>query len=185
MDDLRNTTRYKSRRLALCGVLSALAVTVMMLGSIVPFATFCCPILAMVVMVPVVVEYDTKTALLFYAAVSVLSVLLAPDKEAALIFVFLGYYPAIREKLNGRMASRFWRTAAKLGLFLVSVVAMYTLAIWLFRMGDLAAEYHTTSAMVLCAMVLLGCVLFLLCDTVLARMTALYRHRLRKKWFRA
>ena len=177
--------RRPAYRAALCGVLAALAVAIMTLGTIIPVATFCCPALCGILLIPVLDLCGAGLALCWYAAVGILSLLLAPDKEAALIFVFLGYYPAIREKLNGRVASRFWRTMAKLGLFLVSVVTMYTLAIWLFRMGDLAAEYHTTSAMVLAAILLLGCVLFLLCDTILARMTVLYRHKLRKKWFRA
>lgn len=184
MGDIRQSARYKSRRMALCGLLGALSVLVLLLGSIVPFATFCCPILAMVVMVPVVTEYDTKTALLYYAAVAILGIILVPDKEVTLIYAFLGYYPAIREKLNGAIRGTVLRTLVKLVMFLISVVTMYALAIYLFQMGDLASEFQTTSLMVLLAMLVLGCALFLLCDVVLARMTLLYRRKLRGKLFK-
>ena len=76
--------------MALCGVLAALAVVLLSFGALIPFSTFCCPILAMLCMIPVVEEYGRKSALLFYGAVSVLALLLAPDKEVALLFTFLG-----------------------------------------------------------------------------------------------
>ena len=82
--------RRQSRRMALCGVLAALAVVLLSFGALIPFSTFCCPILAMLCMIPVVEEYGRKSALLFYGAVSVLALLLAPDKEVALLFTFLG-----------------------------------------------------------------------------------------------
>ena len=37
----------QSRRMALCGLLTALTVVVLSLGSLVPLATFACPLLAM------------------------------------------------------------------------------------------------------------------------------------------
>ena len=39
--------REKSREAAFCGVLAALAETVLLLGGVIPAATFCCPLLAM------------------------------------------------------------------------------------------------------------------------------------------
>lgn len=41
-----------SRQMALCGVLSALAVVFLLLGSVIPAATFCAPILAMIALFP-------------------------------------------------------------------------------------------------------------------------------------
>ena len=38
--------KEKSRKMALCGVLCALSTVCMLLGGIIPFATFCCPALA-------------------------------------------------------------------------------------------------------------------------------------------
>ena len=42
---MRKTT---AAQVALCGLLGALAVVIMLLGGIIPVATFCCPVLAAV-----------------------------------------------------------------------------------------------------------------------------------------
>ena len=53
----------KSREIALCGMLNALAVVLMNLGSLVPLATFCTPLLAMLVLLPVLVLALTKAGI--------------------------------------------------------------------------------------------------------------------------
>lgn len=46
--------RTTSKEIALCGVLAALALTVMILGGMFPAASYCCPVLACILLVPVV-----------------------------------------------------------------------------------------------------------------------------------
>ena len=46
--------RRQSRRLALCGLMTALSVTLLAMGSFVPLATFACPMLAMLCLIPVI-----------------------------------------------------------------------------------------------------------------------------------
>ena len=103
-----------SRRMALCGVLSALTLLFLCLGSLFPFATFCCPILAMLCLLAVVEEFGTKSALTCYLAAALLAALLAPDKEAALLFAFLGWYPALRPHIDSRVRHTALRLAVKL-----------------------------------------------------------------------
>ena len=81
--------RSKASVLALCGVLAALAVALMFLGGVIPFAAIACPVLASLVLIPVYAETGKKWSLLWYAAVAILGLLLAPDKEAAILFAFL------------------------------------------------------------------------------------------------
>lgn len=178
-----STFRQHSRRLALCGVLAALALMFLSAGSILPAATFCCPILAMLSMLPVVEEYGMKTTLLFYAAVSLLSLLLVADREAALLYVFLGWYPALRPCLDRRIRSRLLGTTVKLALFALAVSAMYALAIPVLGMTYIAAEYTAGGTVMLIAMAAMGCATWLLFDTVLARFTVLYHKKWRKMLF--
>ena len=177
-----NRFRDQSRRIALCGVLSALAVVLLSLGAI-PLATFCCPLLAMLCMVPPVEIYGGRFALIFYAAVSILSLLLAPDKEVALLFVFLGYYPALRPRLNRTIHSRLLRFLAKMLLFVVSLTIMYTLAIKVFGMTYIAEEYAGVQGL-LAASILAGCLLWFIFDLVLDKFSLLYRTRWHKKLFK-
>lgn len=176
--------RRQSRRMALCGILAALALVFLCLGSIVPFATFCCPILAMVCMVPVVEEYGAKTALVFYAAVMLLALLMAPDKEVTLLYAFLGYYPALRPWLERRIRQPLLRLLLKLALGIAAVSAMYSLAIFVLGMTALAEDYAAEGTVLLVITAVLGCVVWVLCDMVLARFTQLYRHKLHGKIFR-
>ena len=98
--------KSKAPVIALCGVLAALAVALMFLGGTVAFAVIACPVLASLVLIPVYCECGWKWGLLWYAAVSALGLLLAPEKEAAILFVFFGYYPMLK-KFFGRIRKSF------------------------------------------------------------------------------
>ena len=92
--------KRSSRDLALCGVLCALAVAIMAMGTILPAATYCCPVLASMTLVPVLILCGERLSWAMFAASAILSLLLAPDKEAAAIFLALGYYPIVKPKLD-------------------------------------------------------------------------------------
>lgn len=179
-----NSFHEKSRKMALCGVLSALAVVLLSLGGILPFATFCCPMLAMLCLVPVVEVYGGRTALLFYVAVSLLGLFLSPDKEVALLFVFLGYYPAIRPWLNRKLHHRPIRLICKLLLFAVGISVMYTIAIKFLGMEYIAEEYTSVQGLLVTTAVM-GSLLWLVFDRVLELFTLVYRTKWHKKLFKA
>lgn len=85
-----------SFRVAFCGVLAALMIAVMLLGTMIPTTTYICPALAGVLLLPVVWEFGFRTGALLYLAVALLSLILSPNKEAALFFVLLfGWYPLL------------------------------------------------------------------------------------------
>ena len=58
-----------------------------------PAATYFCPVLACLMLVPVTQTCGRRIAWAWYGAVAILSCLLCPDVEASALFVFLGYYP--------------------------------------------------------------------------------------------
>ena len=91
----------KSKEIALCGLLCALAVTLLLLGGILGIGTFAGPILAMAVLLPILEEYGTKTATAAWGAAAILALLLVPDRETALVFVAFGWYPLLRPRLVG------------------------------------------------------------------------------------
>ena len=89
------------------------------------------------------------------------------DKEAAVTFAFLGYYPMIK----------FWFDRYKLGwvgklaYFNFSIVVMYLLLLQLFGMADLAEEYAELGRLGIWFMLVLGNVTFYLLDIVLTRLS--------------
>ena len=168
----------KSRKMALTGMLCALAVVIMMLGGVIPLATFCCPALAGLMLIPVFVECGEKLSWCAYAAIAALSLILCPDKEAALLFAFIGYYPILRWRLD-QLRSRLLRVVAKLGVFNLAVLAMYALSILVLQMDQILREYQEMGLALTVACLLVGNVTLLLYDRLIAIMTALYVNRLR------
>lgn len=171
--------REQSRRMALCGLMAALSVVLLMLGGMIPLATFACPMLAMVCLLPVLEEYGPRTALILYAATSVLALLLVGDKELALFYAFLGYYPAIKPRLD-RMRSPVLRTAAKCGIFTGALTAMYLLVLFLFRLEAVVEEFAGYSAGMLILLLVLANLTCLVLDLALTRLMLVYQKLFKK-----
>ena len=90
-----------SYRVALGGLITALSILFLLMTGFIPFGTYALPTLAGAVLVAIVIEFGSKTALLTYMAVSLLAIFITPDREAALLFImFFGYYPILKEKLE-------------------------------------------------------------------------------------
>lgn len=116
-----NTT---AKELALGGMFTALGVVLLCLGGVVPLALYACPILASAVLLPVRERCRKQVAWSCYAAIAILGTLLGPDKEASMLFVFLGYYPLVKPKLDA-VRSRALRLTAKLLLAVFAVGVDY------------------------------------------------------------
>ena len=159
--------RKQSRDLALCGVLCALAVAIMAMGTIIPAATYCCPVLASMTIVPVLILCGEKLSWAMFAASAILSLLLAPDKEAAAIFLALGYYPIIKPKLDKLPKPR--RIAPKLLLFNAAIFAVYGALLFVFRLEALREELFSMGGLLALALILGGNVIFWLDDRLLER----------------
>ena len=91
----------KSTAVALCGVIAALCIVLMLLSGLIQIASIAIPALCGILLIVIVLELSAKWALCVYAAVSVISLLLVADKEAAVMFAaFFGYYPILKAKLD-------------------------------------------------------------------------------------
>ena len=168
-----------SRKLALCGLLTALAVTLLLLGGILPLATFCAPMLAMVVLLPVLEEFGHRAAATAWGAAAILALLLVPDRETALVFVFFGWYPILRPRLN-RLPGRLPRLLAKLAVYGAATMLLYGLVL---RLMGLTADLLAGTRLMNGLLLVLGSITFLALDRVLERLTVLWYRKLRKRFF--
>lgn len=157
----RNAAKY----VALGGVLAALAIVIMCFGGMIPSATFVCPMMCCLILQVVRKICGDRIAWAWYGAVAILGLLLGPDKEAAAVFVFLGYYPIIKPKLDAAKLKWLW----KLLYFNAVTILMYQLLIHLFGMAELAAQWEEMGMAMLAVMLVLGNVTFILLDKVLER----------------
>lgn len=170
----------KSKSLALCGLLTALAVVVMVLSAALGIGTFVGPVLAMVVLLPVLEEFGAKTAAAAYAATAILGLLLVPELELALVYAAFGWYPILRPHV-ARIPYRAVRLAAKLGIATAVILALYGV---LLRLLGMTADLLGASALFNLILLVLGDITFVILDLALERMTALWRLRFRKRFFR-
>ena len=150
--------RTPASRVAFGGVLAALAVVIMAMGTLIPVATYVCPVLCCMILQLVRKSCGDRIGWAWYGAVVILSVLLAPDKEAAAVFAAIGYYPILKPKIDCLKGK--W--LVKLLLFNVVIVAVEALV-----MLVLAPE--AVVGTMLAVLLLLGNVTFLLYDAVIPR----------------
>ena len=172
--------RNNTRRIALCGVLAALAVALMFLGGTVPFASIACPVLASLVLIPVYAECGERWGLLWFLAVAALGLLLAPDKECAILFVFFGCYPLLRHRF-GHLRSRVLRRVCKLIYLNAVILAAYALMLFVFQMAALVQEFSEMGKWMLAALLLLANITFVIYDLLVGRLEIFYHARLRSK----
>ena len=161
--------RTPASQIAFGGVMAALAMVIMNMVSLIPVATFICPALCMIVLSVVLKCCGGRIAWAWYGAVAILSILLAPDKEAAAIFLVLGYYPIIKPSLE---RTRFGRLL-KLLLFNAVILLLYTLLIHLFGMDQIAREYQEMGILMTVFTLILGNMVFSMLDRILTRITVI------------
>lgn len=149
--------------MALGGVLAALAVVIQSMGTLIPVATFVCPMLCTLMLFVVLRLCGRRVAWAWYGAVAVLSLLLSPDKEAAAVFVFLGYYPILKPRFDRLPLGWLWKGL----LFNGATLLMYTLLMEVFGMDSIRAEFQEMGTALCAVMLVLGNVTFFLLDRVL------------------
>lgn len=151
------------KRIAICGVFAALAITLMCIGGMIPFATYVCPLLCMVLNCFVLKLCGRRYAAVWYIAVSVLALLLGPDKEAAAVYIFLGNYPMIKRAME---KYRF-AFVLKFIYFNAVVTALYGILIYLFGLDELLFEFAAIGVWGGVILLVLGNVTFVLTDKLL------------------
>lgn len=170
-----------SYQVALGGIIAALCVVLMFLTGVFPFATYALPALAGMLLILPVIELGAKWAWLTYAAVALLSLLITPDREAALFFIlFFGYYPIIKAKLE-TIKLRLLEWVVKLIIYNVGVVGAFLLAINIFGMNQVMDElgkYGIPLFMVVAN------ITFVVYDIALTRLISQYLAQIRPRLFK-
>lgn len=172
----------KAQQVAAGGIFSSLALVAMLLGGLLPIATFTAPVFAGIMLLPVAVEVSTKFALLAYLAVSLLSTFLLPDKEMALFFVFIfGYYPILHPYLQ-RIRNKLLRIFAKLSLFNCALALIYG-SLYLLLGPVFFQQQNFSSLWLVAGFWLLGNFVFIMYDTLIVRVKLVYFCYLRRHIF--
>ncbi len=170
-----------SKKVALGGIVSSLSLLLMFLTGVFPFAEYALPAFSGIVLITLVIELNKKTAYIAYVAVGILSMLIAPIKESAVLFVFfLGYYPILKSSIE-HIKSRVIEWIVKIAMFNFAMVTAYFTMMYVLGMGEILAELNSDFQYGIIAFWLLGNVAFVVYDMALSRMIVMYCERIRPK----
>ena len=166
--------KQHTRSVALGGILAAVAVVFMAMGTLIPLATFICPMICILMMRVVLRQCGTRMAWAWYGAVAILSLFFSPDREAAAMFCFLGYYPIIKPWFDGLKFGKL----AKLVFFNSVILLMYWILMNVLGIDDIVQEYQELGMVMTVITLVLGNWTFLLLDLILSR-----KWRWQGKWY--
>lgn len=161
-------------RLSFCALMAALGTAFLLAGNLIPVLTYVSPLLASLTLIPVLYEFGKKYAWMTWAVTAALALILCADREEALFYLFIGYYPIIKPDLD-RIRPKAGRVLAKLAVFAAAITVMALCLTFVIGVSDLREEFWLNAVFY----VLMIGVLFLF-DRSYASMTALYERRLRR-----
>lgn len=177
---MKSPIKKPTFKIALCAIIAALAVVLMLITSLVPVGTYALPCFAGALLIAIVIEYGAKWALGVYASVSVLSFFVAGDKEAVLYFAMLfGYYPVLKSFIEGKLKSRAVQYIFKFAVFNAAAVGSFFIATKLLSIP--AEEFKLFGVYVPLVFLALGNIFFLLYDLALTSFVVLYVRKIREK----
>ena len=172
--------KRQSYRVAFCALMAALGTALMSLGGLIPIATYCSPMLAGILLIPVLYELGKKEAWMVWAVTSALSLLLCPDKESAFLYLFLGFYPILRPRLDP-LSPRDLSFLAKLLFFALMLGLMYALLIWLFQLEALMEDLQAVSLAVELLFFVMLVAVMMIYDVAFGRLCLVYQYRIRPR----
>lgn len=173
------TGMRQTSKIALCAVISALSVALMALISLIPTLELALPAVAGILVTVIVIEIDKKWAMGVWASVSILSLIIVPNKEVAILYaVFFGYYPVLKAVLEYKMP-RWAEYVIKLLTFNGVMLLAYYLMMKL--MGLEIDEIKKFGIIAVPVLMLVASLTFLLYDYALTKLITLYTTRYSKK----
>ena len=173
-----------SYRVALGGIVSALCLVTMFLSGIMPALYLVLPMIAGILMMIIAVEVNTRWALLTYISVSILSMFITFDKEAALIFVmFFGHYPILRFYIE-KIRSKLSKIIIKFTIFNVCIIGYFYVTVYLFGLKQMLDELNDFGKYGAVVMLVIVNIIFILYDYNLELCYKIYRARIMPKFRR-
>lgn len=180
MSSNRSRSRKESSKIAFCGLMVALSVVLMLTGGLIPIATYCAPMAGGLLLLPILLEYGKKSAWTAYAAVSLITLFLGVDKEAAFFYLFLGHYPLLKWEIE-RIKNRRLHLPCKLLFFNTSIILMYCILGFLLNMQALIQEFIDMGGVLLFVFLITLNLCMLLYDRLLFPMIYLYANKIKPR----
>ena len=171
-----------SYRVALGGIVSALCLVTMFLAGVLPALYLLLPGIAGILLMIIAVEVSTGWAFLTYLAVSLLSLFVTFDKEAALIFImFFGHYPVLRFYIE-KIPLRLIKLIIKLAVFNICIIGYFYITVYILGLDEMLEEFDDMGRYGAYIMLGICNLVFIVYDFDLVVMYNLYKKRLIPKF---
>ena len=174
----------KTKQVALGGMISALCITLMLIGGMMPQGRILFAMAAGFLVMIAVVEIGRKPALCVYLSTAALCLLFVPDRQLAVWFIFFyGHYSLLKQRLD-RLPTKIIEYSCKLLVYTVSTLC--TLAVLFIVLGgfiipEWARQFGPLAVL---APIVGNVLIFTVYDFVLAHYYSWYLHSLRPKLFK-
>lgn len=173
-----------SFKVSLGGITSAICLLLMFMTGFMPLLVYTLPAIAGALLIVVVIEISRKWAFVTYASISILSLFITPDKEAAILFIFfMGYYPIIKSVIE-KIKNPVFEWASKLILFNIAIIISYKIIINVFGIVDITKEFSFLGKYSMLGLLVLANIVFVIYDVALTRMISSYITWFRPKFLR-
>lgn len=169
----------ESSKASLCGVVSALAVIIMLCTYLSPFLVYTAPAFSGLLLLIIVNELGIKWALGTYFSISMLSFFVISDKEAAVFFtMFFGYFPILVHFIEQKMSNSILKYLIEFIVFNFSCLLSLVTCFYVFGIGF--EDFSSDNAVYNIIFVLLMNALFFVYDILIKRLQELYERKFRK-----
>ncbi len=166
--------KNQTKLLTVSAMLSALGVIVLGLGSVFQSLDLTTAALAAFFCIYAVIEMGGPYPWMIWAVTSFLGILILPQKSPAIMFLFIGCYPILKEKLEKCRRWLCW--LLKLAIF-HAMAGLFLLTVKLFFPDELLLSM----GWMLIASYFLAVVTFVVYDYALSKVITLYLLRLRQR----
>lgn len=161
-----------TRKVAVAALMAALAATLLSIAGIIPTGSLGFSALAGLATAAALIECGWVPAILQFVSASVLGILIAANKDAAIVYVlFFGWYPLVKSLLE-RIRSRALCYVLKGIVFAIAELC----ALALVKAGFISVEI---SEAVIWLLMLAGLAVFFIYDFCLSRLIDIYIRRIR------
>lgn len=146
------------------GMLAALAMVFMCMGTLIPLATYICPILCSMLLKVVASLCGNRMGWAWFGAVAILSLLFAPDKEAAAVFLTLGHYPLVKPWMDKRAFPLLWKAL----FFNGTMLGLYWVLMHILGLEQVVRDFEGVGFFFIALLLFMGNITFFLLDFLLA-----------------
>ena len=164
--------KFRSFKAAFGGIIAALSIVLMFSTGLIPTLTYAIPAVSGALLMAIVIEISPVFAGAIYVAVSILSLLIVADKEAAVMYAaFFGYYPIIKSFIE-KHTNKTLSWIIKYIIFNIAMITSYFIVSKVFMITFDDIEFIGRFALPL--LLLVGNMVFALYDIALTRLVTTY-----------